>query len=65
MALTKKSFFHISLIYTMDPWTSKMSMHGSDTNLRGRLSMVDLPIKVACFVEKLIMFSTSKAANLN
>jgi hypothetical protein len=34
-------------------------------NCRGRLSMVDLLIRVACFVKNKIMFSLSRAAILN
>ncbi len=36
-----------------------------NTNWKGELSTVDLLNKVACFVRKQIMFSTSKAADLN
>jgi hypothetical protein len=36
-----------------------------NTNLRGRLSTVDLLIKVASFVKKQIIFTFSKIADVN
>ncbi len=36
-----------------------------NTNLRGMLSTVDLPIQIACLIKKKIMLSISKAKDLN
>ncbi len=36
-----------------------------NSNRRGRLSTVDLLIKVACFVKQQVMSALSKAADLN
>jgi hypothetical protein len=41
------------------------SLSPRNTYSRGRLSTVDLLIKVACFVKNKLMFAKSKAANLN
>jgi len=38
---------------------------GTLTEGGGKLSTVDLLIKVACFVKKLIMLAIAKAADLN
>jgi len=40
-------------------------MLAGNTNQRGRLSMIDLLIRVACAVKKLIMFTISQSADLN
>jgi hypothetical protein len=40
-------------------------LRSGTTNIRGILSTVDLLIRVACFVKKLILFSISKGADLN
>ncbi len=44
---------------------SWMEVVAGNTNWKGRLSTVDLLTKVACFVEKVIMFALEKGAELN
>jgi len=45
--------------------TQKYWTRTGNTNWRGRLSTVDLPIKIACFVENKYTNSVSKGADLN
>jgi len=47
------------------PWKYWTRVKAGNTNGRGRLSTVDLLIKVACFVKKEIMLALSKAIDKN
>ncbi len=40
-------------------------LRSGNSNWKGRLSSVDLTIKVACFVKKYVMFAISKGAELH